>query len=36
MIKRVIWIITDSVGIGALPDAGKLGDIGTNTFEQVY
>lgn len=36
MIKRVIWIITDSAGIGALPDAAKFGDVGTNTIEHVY
>ena len=24
--SRVIWIVIDSVGIGALPDAEKFGD----------
>lgn len=36
MAKRVIWIILDSVGIGALPDAAEFGDEGTNTFSHVY
>ena len=26
-IKRVIWIVLDSVGIGELPDADKFGDV---------
>lgn len=30
--KRVIWIILDSVGIGALPDADKFGDVGSHTL----
>lgn len=30
--KRVIWVILDSVGIGELPDADRFGDIGSNTF----
>lgn len=34
-IKRVIWIVLDSVGIGALPDAERFGDTGTNTFAHV-
>ncbi len=32
MIKKVILIVLDSAGIGALPDAGSYGDAGTNTF----
>jgi phosphopentomutase len=32
MIKRIIWIIIDSVGIGALPDADRFGDVGSNTL----
>jgi len=32
MIKRVVWIVLDSVGIGALPDADRFGDIGCNTL----
>ena len=34
-IKRVIWIILDSVGIGELPDAAEFGDVGTNTLENI-
>jgi phosphopentomutase len=32
---RVIWIVLDSVGIGALPDAGDYGDVGRNTLGHV-
>jgi len=32
MIKRVVWIVLDSVGIGALPDAERFGDKGCNTL----
>ena len=28
-VKRVIWIVLDSVGIGELPDADKFGDVGS-------
>lgn len=35
MINRVIWIVLDSVGIGALPDADKYGDAGANTLGHV-
>lgn len=35
MIKRVILIILDSVGIGALPDADKYGDVGADTIGNV-
>ncbi|GFZ34153.1 phosphopentomutase [Clostridium zeae] len=35
MIKRVIWIVLDSVGIGELPDAAKYGDVGSNTLGHV-
>jgi len=34
-IKRVIWIILDSVGMGALPDADKFDDVGTNTIVHI-
>lgn len=30
--KRIFVIVTDSVGIGEMPDANKFGDVGTNTF----
>lgn len=36
MIKRVIWIIMDSVGIGAAPDANLYGDENSNTLEHLY
>jgi phosphopentomutase len=32
---RVIWIVLDSVGIGALPDAAEYGDLGRNTLGHV-
>ncbi|MCK4761777.1 MAG: phosphopentomutase [Candidatus Aminicenantes bacterium] len=32
MIKRVILIVLDSVGAGALPDAAEYGDTGANTL----
>jgi phosphopentomutase len=32
MINRVILIVLDSAGIGALPDADKYGDTGSNTL----
>ena len=30
--KRIFVIVTDSVGIGEMPDADKFNDKGTNTF----
>jgi len=33
--ERVIWIVLDSVGIGALPDAGDYGDAGRDTLGHV-
>ncbi|WP_255547858.1 phosphopentomutase [Crassaminicella indica] len=33
--NRVIWIVLDSVGMGALPDAQKYGDEGSNTIGNV-
>lgn len=35
MIKRVILIVMDSVGIGELPDAGLYGDTGSNTLGNI-
>lgn len=32
IINRVIWIVLDSVGMGALPDAEQFGDAGANTI----
>ncbi len=34
-INRVILIVLDSVGVGALPDADQYGDAGTNTLAHV-
>ncbi len=33
--KRVVLIVMDSVGIGALPDAGRYGDEGSNTVGNI-
>jgi len=33
--SRVIWIVLDSVGIGALPDAAEYGDSGRNTLGHI-
>lgn len=30
--RRILLIILDSVGVGALPDAGAYGDVGSNTL----
>ncbi|MEY8365800.1 phosphopentomutase [Anaerovoracaceae bacterium 41-7] len=30
--RRIILMVTDSVGVGALPDAASYGDMGANTF----
>src|ERR1700682_434343 len=32
MFRRVIWIVLDSVGIGAMPDAADYGDAGSDTL----
>jgi phosphopentomutase len=32
---RVIWIVLDSVGIGALPDAAEYGDVGRTTLGHI-
>jgi len=32
---RVIWIVLDSVGIGALPDAGDYDDVGRSTLGHI-
>ncbi len=34
-ISRVILIVLDSVGIGALPDAGNFNDIGSHTLRHI-
>jgi phosphopentomutase len=33
--ERVVWIVLDSVGIGALPDAAAYGDVGRNTLGHI-
>jgi phosphopentomutase len=33
--ERVIWIVLDSVGIGAMPDAGEYGDEGSDTLGHI-
>lgn len=35
MIKRIILIVMDSVGIGELPDAANYNDVGSNTLGNV-
>jgi len=34
-IQRVLWVVLDSVGIGALPDAGDYDDTGRNTLGHI-
>ena len=36
LMKRVIWIVLDSVGMGAMPDAHLYGDEKANTIAHVY
>jgi phosphopentomutase len=33
--EKIVWIVLDSVGIGALPDAADYGDVGRNTLGHV-
>ncbi len=33
--QRVIWIVLDSVGIGAMPDAAAFGDLGSDTLGNI-
>ncbi len=33
--RRVIWIVLDSVGMGELPDAAAYGDAGSNTLGNI-
>jgi phosphopentomutase len=35
MFRRVIWIVLDSVGIGAMPDAADYGDAGSDTLGNI-
>ncbi|NLL59611.1 MAG: phosphopentomutase [Tissierellia bacterium] len=36
MIKRIVLMVLDSVGVGELPDAALYGDEGSNTFKNIY
>lgn len=33
--KKIVWIMMDSVGIGAMSDAEQYGDAGANTLERI-
>ena len=33
--KRIVWVVLDSVGVGALPDAEQYGDAGRNTLGHI-
>jgi phosphopentomutase len=33
--ERFVWIVLDSVGIGAMPDAADYGDVGRNTLGHI-
>jgi phosphopentomutase len=33
--ERILWIVLDSVGIGALPDAADYDDVGRNTLAHI-
>lgn len=33
--KRIFVIVMDSLGIGAMPDSEKFGDIGVDTFGHI-
>ena len=33
--KRIFVIVLDSLGIGAMPDSPKFGDIGVDTFGHI-
>jgi len=33
--QRVIWIVLDSVGVGAMPDAAAYGDVGSDTLGNI-
>src|SRR6266852_5792580 len=35
MFGRIIWIVLDSVGIGAMPDAANYGDVGSDTLGNI-
>jgi phosphopentomutase len=33
--QRIVWIVLDSVGIGAMPDAADYGDVGSDTLGNI-
>src|SRR5579863_4088590 len=33
--SRIVWVVLDSVGIGALPDADQYGDVGRSTLGHI-
>ena len=33
--RRIFLIVLDSFGIGALPDADRYGDVGSNTYLNI-
>jgi phosphopentomutase len=33
--SRIVWVVLDSVGVGALPDADLYGDAGRNTLGHI-
>lgn len=35
MFSRIVWIVLDSVGIGAMPDAAAYGDAGSDTLGNI-
>ena len=35
MVKRVIWTVLDSVGMGEMPDAAQYNDTGSNTLGNI-
>jgi phosphopentomutase len=35
MFQRIIWIVLDSVGVGAMPDAADYGDTGSDTLGNI-
>src|SRR4029078_759520 len=35
MLKRIVWIVLDSVGIGEMPDAAAYGDVGSDTLGNI-
>ena len=33
---KIVLVVLDSFGVGALPDADKFGDAGSNTYLNIY